>query len=374
MTNSPYVRSALAQAALEFAPPLIRKSLLEESGFREEYGFKADAVLAFGDSGFSIQRSKLFDAIRKILSGASEMEITDTDGQEWKLNNESEEGELPTLVISHGKQRLILPDFAALSPNSTTRLRSFDKAASDVNLPTSSRDTWRNVLSGRALDDDEIDEFHSDYHDTPIYVARSIRTEIENGQSSISSLVPSSRRYFERLVGAYDGSASIRDYAAGKGRQFFEQLSAWRPYDGFLSSLFLSSHSALTTEIGVEHLGSEDLVRAFDFLDKSGDRISQLGAIEVGLRVLPERPEIEPIIIRLIEQIRDDDGSSSGFKFLSALFLLVDGELSRTRLLSAEPPFYRRLASLSQAALIHPQIVNSGIDIDPFCEWAYSNR
>ena len=63
MTNSPYVRSALAQAALELAPPLIRKTLLEESGFREEYGFRADAVLSFGDSGVSVQRSDLFEAL-----------------------------------------------------------------------------------------------------------------------------------------------------------------------------------------------------------------------------------------------------------------------------------------------------------------------
>ena len=51
----------------------------------------------------------------------------------------------------------------------------------------------------------------------------------------------------------------------------------------------------------------------------------------------PTRPEIEPFLIRLIEQIRDDDvdGQASGFKLLSALFVLVDGELSRTRLLSA---------------------------------------
>lgn len=96
----------------------------------------------------------------------------------------------------------------------------------------------------------------------------------------------------------------------------------------------------MTAEISVEHLGNEDLVRAFDFLEKHGDRISQLGAIEIGLRLLPERPEIEPLIIRLIEQIRDDDvdGSASEFKLLSALFLLVDGELSRTRLLSGAPP------------------------------------
>ena len=132
---------------------------------------------------------------------------------------------------------------------------------------------------------------------------------------------------------------------------------------------FLSSHSSMTAEINADLLGIEDLVRAFDFLDKHGDRISQLGAIEVGLRILPSRPEIEPVLIRLIEQIRDDnvDGQASGFKLLSALFLLVDGELSRTRLLSAEPPFYRRLAALSQAALIHRQLVNSSVDIDKFC-------
>ena len=130
----------------------------------------------------------------------------------------------------------------------------------------------------------------------------------------------------------------------------------------------------LTEEINVDQLDSEDLVRAFDFLDKHGDRISQLGAIEVGLRVLPSRPEIEQALIRLIEQIRDDDvdGQASGFKLLSALFHLIDGELSRIRLFSAEPPFYRRLAALSQAALIHREFVNSSVDIDRFSEWAFS--
>ena len=312
MTNSAYVRAALAHAGLELAPPLIRKTLLGELGFREEYGFTADAVLSFGDSGVSVQRSDLFDTVRKILSGASANEVTDTDGQKWKLKNISSEGELPNLELSRGKQRLILPDFAAFSPDSTTRLRYLDEAASDVNLPSSVRDAWRNVFTERALEDDEVDAFHSEFRDTPIEKARSISSEIVGGQSSISSLVPSSRRYFERLVGVYDGSTSIRDFAAGSGRTLFDQLSTWRPYDGFLFCLFLSSHSSMTAKINVDQLGSEDLVRAFDFLCKHGDRTSQLGAIEVGLRILPSRPEIEPVLIRLIEQIRDDDVDGQG--------------------------------------------------------------
>ena len=375
MSNTPYVRAAMAQAALELVPYVIRNTLLEDREFREDYGFRSDAVLAFGDSGVSIQRSALFDAIREILSGVSERCVTDTDDREWIIKNEAESGDSPTLVISADERRLVLPDFTVLSPDSAIRLRSLDGAASDVNLPTRAQATWSNVLSERALDDEEIDQFHSEFRDTPVHVARSIRSEIEAGQSSITSLVPNSRRYYERLVGSYDGSKSIRDYAAGAGRQFIKQLFEWRPYDGFLLCLFLSSHSAMTAEITIDHLGSEDLVRAFDFLEKQGDRLSQLGAIEVGLRILPEMPEIEPYIIRLVEKVRDDnvEDSSKGLKLLSALFILVDGELSRTRLMSAEPPFYRRLASLSQAAFIHRQLVTSGAD-DTFCEWAYSNR
>ncbi len=376
MTNSPYVRSLLAKAALDFTPPLIRKTLLEESAFRGEYGLKLDPVLSLGDSDILIQRSDLFEAVRKILSSATAYEVTDRNGQKWKLRNINEKGKLPSLSLSRGEQSLILPDLAALSPDSITRLHSFDEASSDVNLPISARDAWRSILRDRAPEDDEVDAFLNEFRDTPIGKARSLRDEIRGGEISISTLVPPSRRYFERLVGAYDGSASIRDYATSSGRMLFDQLSKWQHYEGFLLSLLLSSHSSMTAEINVDQLGSEELLRAFDYLDEHGDRTSQLSAIEVGLRILPSRPEIEQVVIRLVKQIRDDvvDGQASGFNLLSSLFIFVDGELSRTRLLSAEPPFYRRLAALSQAALIHRQFVNASVDINPFSKWAFSNR
>ena len=375
MSNIPYARAAMAQAALERLPSTIRNTLLKEKEFRDKYGFKTEGVIALKDSGVSIQRSVLFNAIREILSGVTEGRLTDTNGREWTIKNAAEDGDLPALFISADDQRLDLPDFAALSPESVIRLRSLNEAASNVNLPARAQDTWSNVLSERALDDEEIDQFHSEFRDTPIHVAYSIGSEIEGGRSSIACLVPNSNRYYERLVGSYDGSTSIRDYAAGTGRKFIERLSKWRPYDGFLLSLFLSSHSAMTAEITIDHLGSEDLVRAFDLLEKQGDKLSQLGAIEIGLRTLPARPEIESYIIRLIEKVRDDnvEDSSKGLKLFSALFILVDGQLSKTRLMSAEPPFYRRLASLSQAALIHRQLATSGVD-DSFFEWAYSNQ
>lgn len=377
MKNSSYERSALAQMVLDLASPLIGDTLLEEPEFREEYGLQADAIITFYDVDVSIQRSSLFSAIREVLSDRSKKEeVTDTKGQKWEVKNISEKEKLPNLVLSRGEQRLSLSNFMVLSPDKGTRLRFLDKAASGLKLPNSALDPWRNILAERAPEDDEVDKCLREFRDTPIGKVQAIQSEIRDGQINLSSLVPPSHRYFERLVGEYDDSTSIREYAANSGKTIFDQLAAWRPYDGFLFSLLLSSHSSLTDEINVDQLGSEDLVRAYDFLEKQGDRISQLGAIEVGLRILPSRPEIEQTLIRLIEQIRDDDieGQTSGFKLLSALFCLVDGQLSKTRLLSEDPPFYRRLAALSQAAVIHRQILSSSIDIDHFREWAFSKR
>ena len=373
--NSPYVRSVLARKALELVPLLIRDTLLEDSSFREMYGLKAEPILFFPDSDISFYRSILYDTARKVLSGAPEKKVINREGQKWRLKIIDNKGELPALSISRGEKHFFLPNLEVLSPDKSIRLRFLDAVVSDVNLPNSVSEPWRDILSERALEDDEVDAFHSEFLDTPVVKTHSINRDVRARQVSRASLVPPSRRYFERLVGEYDGSASIHDYASGNGRKLFEQLSAWHPYEGFLFSLFLSSHAALTDEISVDQLNDDDLVRAFDFLDKDGDRISQLGAIEVGLRVLPSRPEIEQALIRLIERIRDDevDGKASGFKLLSALFHFIDGELSRIRLFSAKPPFYRRLAALSQAALIHRQFVGLSVDIDQFSEWAFSN-
>ena len=371
MTNSPDIRAALAHVALNMVPPLIRETLIEDPDFRHEHSMKTEAIISFGDSNPSFQRRALFDAIRTVMSGTQEIEVIDSEDQAWKLKDISEAAELTKLTLSRDKQSGPLPDFCALSPVQAIRLRSFDEAASDVNLPGDARDQWHGILEKRALGDDEWDDYQNEFCETPVYIARSIRSDIL-AHKNIQSMVPSSIKYFERLVGAYNGSGTIQDYVANGATAVLDQLSAWHPDEGFLFSLFLSAHSSLTAEINVDQLSNKDLVRNLGFLEKDGDRLSQLGAIEVGLRVLSSKPEIETMLIRLVEQIRDDDVSSqtSGFKLLSSAFLFVDGTLSRTRMLSTMPPFYRRLAALSQAAVIQRQFVNSRINGNSFQEWA----
>ena len=329
MENNPDITSAIAGLVLDHVPPSIRETLLEGSDFREEYQLHIDSTLTFGD--ISIQLSVLADAVRSVLSGGASVEVIDESQRTWQVRNANPEGKLPKLVMTGNVKRDLPPFFTALSPDKKTRLSYFDQAACDVNLPRRASEEWREILSHRALIGEEIFAFDREFRFTPVTISKLISSEIADGESSISSLVPPSREYFERLAGKYDGSTSVGAYAAGVGRSHFDRLSEWRPYEGFLHSLLLSSHASLTNEIDIDRLSSEDLAKAYAYLVTNGDSISQLGAIEVGLRFLPSRPELEEPLILLINQIRDDDaGPASAFKLLSSLFCFVDGELART--------------------------------------------
>ncbi|WP_197545363.1 metallophosphoesterase family protein [Paenibacillus riograndensis] len=369
------VKSSVALLMLNQMSPTLRNSILEDQLLCKEYGIDENYYLIVIDSRLSFQRSELYQAIRKVYLGTSEVTVIDKDRTEWVLKLQDQKS-TSLLVLSQGIQSFSLSQFTEFSEDRTIRLQSFEKVSFRVNLPTYERDTWRRILSERAFNDDEIERFHNDLHDTPFHIARSIRETFKNGNVNVSSLVPTSRIYYERMVGYYDGSLSIFEYATGVGRQHFKQLLEWNSYNGLLLCLYLSLHADLTAEINLKKMNSEELIRAFNFIEKYGDMVSQIGVVEIGLRVLSELPEIEPIIARIIKRIRDDNvyGEDSSFKLLSALFILVDGELSRIKLFSEEPPFYRRLASLSQAALIHRQLVNSNIDIEHFYKWAFYIR
>ena len=374
-TESPYDKTALGVEIALGVPSLLRDSLLGDPVFCEEYGLLADPDILFEYYSVSVRRSELFRAVREILSGTREQEVTDGEGRKWKLKNTGGENWLPRFELSRPGEKFPLAlDFVALSPKTEIRLRFLEKIALELNLPKDSENYWHDILAKRPLDGNEVQELSEDFLHTPGGIMRFIGSGIAGWQ--VSSLVPASRKYFDRLVGEYDGSADAKVYAAGKGRELFRQLSYWNPYEGFLLSLLLSSHSALTDEITVDRLSAEELARAYGFLEQHGDRISQMGAIEIGFRVLMSNPEIEPVLVRIVRQVLDDDidGTTSGFKLLSALFLLVDGQMSRIRLLSSEPPFYRRLAALSHAALIHRQLMNSEVDSDSFYEWAFAAR
>ena len=368
MIDNTYLKSAMALVALKYIPPMISKSLIEDVTFRNEFKLQEDVILQFDNSNVAFKRDDLFNAVRCVLAGASWKQVVDIEEKKWRIKNISQEKESALLAMIHGDQHFILPYLEILSPENTKRLHALEEASLKLYLPIKIRNKWQEIFKNDLPKDYEIDVYLRDINNLPSAKAQLIKKEFNNGQYNISTLVPPSHDYFENLIGIYTGSTSIQDYIIEEGKIFLDQFSYLKPFDSFLFSLLLSSHSSITTEIKTDQMSSEDIEQSFKFLINNGDRISQLGAIEIGLGILPSQPMIEPLLIQLIKQIRDEDINKqySGCKLLSALFILVDGELSRIQLFKSNPPFYRRLASLTQAALIQRQIVNSPINVDQF--------
>ena len=262
MTNEAYKQVAIVHAALDLLPPLIRDSLLEDPRFRRKYGFTITHTVSLDAGRLVVEGSKLFTAVRRILSGSSCGEFRDTSGRAWAIQSEGNGDPSPTLFASLGQVRITLSAFAVLSPSASTRLRAFVQMAREYGIPKSAVDSWHTILSQRSLGDDDFGQLLEDIQTTLRASAGVIRNDFRFRKGSVKSLVPSSRKYFERLVGCYDASRSIEQYATRVARPFFESLSASNLYDGFLHSLLLSSHSSITAEISTERLERQQVVRA----------------------------------------------------------------------------------------------------------------
>ena len=215
MKNSSYVRAAIAQAALEHTPRRIRQTLLREPGFRQQYSLRGDATIAFKSEDLSIQRSVLFNAIREAYVDGRSRVVVDTDGRDWELSSRLNDDSLPEFEISSGDTTLPLHAYYGLAGDPDVRVRSLELSVAERGLPAEFTERWKAVLSVRELDDQELGDFQGDLQLCAVVSADSILRGFVNGQLDVITLVPSSATYFERLVGSYDHSLNVAQYAQG---------------------------------------------------------------------------------------------------------------------------------------------------------------
>lgn len=250
--------------------PVVRDELLEGASFLDEHDLRSDLVLQVGGDLF-VQRSDLYGAIRSVLSGASVVEIIDRQNRKCRVEQVDDSPDAPRIILSFRRSRVDLTDHVVLSPDERTRLGCFDGLLRTLNLSRDPISSWRTVLADRTLVDHEASKLMDDLADTPVRIMQVIHGMISrDGGVQVDTLVPRSRRYFERLVGVYDGSDSIQDYARGAGGRHIRSLQEWEPCNGLLYGLLLSAHSSLVNQIDVERIDADDLMRSFRFFGKRG--------------------------------------------------------------------------------------------------------
>lgn len=377
MKNSDDVINRVVVASLldDLYPPIIRSTLLSRERFRSRLGFEIDVQLSFGDTGVSVSRSALFSCVRTVLNDPHQRpEIRDQEGNIWKI--ESINCESGLTKMAQDNRGLILPEFWMLINNPSIRLSNFERVAFDLNLPTTSRFYWLEKLKLGPLNDDQVDEVREDIKDTPAHISKCIVGEANDRHNKTETLVPRSIRYFSRLVGEYTEENTLDAYVQGALKTHVAELIAGNKVEGLKQALLLSAHSSIPSIIDLGCFDASEIQTIFEELEQKGDRLSQLGAIELGLSIFDQYPQLEVSVAGMIRQILDDDPAAeeSRFTLLSALVVFVEGEVSYAKTLINTPPFWRRLATFAQASLIERCVISYPVDIELLNQWVHSGR
>lgn len=361
--------SAAAVVILGLFPKTIRSAVLDDREFSERFAISSDAILQLQGSDVSFPRSTLLSAVRYWMSNPGiQCEVRSADGREWILTVD-EVGSAAPIVVS-GDIRLGLPDFSCLHADRDVRLKWFEAECSKFELADPARNRWREVLAARPTSYEEVDEIFEDFRLTPIYVDGAIGYHLTGATLELHKLVPLDLRYYERLVGAVGSATTLKD--------FVEQTASPRIQlsSGEINSvrrlLALGAHSSLSRLVDLAALSREDRQTLFEWLQDEGDPISQLAAIESGVVALGRAPELAAPIANLARQFTEDtpDDAEGRLSLLCGLVVMVDGVLAQRGIGRRKPPFWRRLAAFTHAAVLHRRMVEARVKVSEIREWA----
>ena len=362
MSNPPPVRAVLARAVLARTPPSIRDRLVAMPSIRREYLLSFDPVISFHQPTFSVQRGVLFEGIRDAFTSGSDQTIQDTEEQPFTLTLDTVPGACPTPVVIRGPDQIRLPYFAALSCDAGTRRAVLLLAVEELRLDRTAEDRWRDVFADHRLSDDEMTLFYDECMDAPIAVVDIVRKAVTASNTISSEAVPKSSDYFEAMVGAYDGSTTIDGYASRAGEAVMQDWMTWSQRDGPPYCLLLASHPSLTARLSAHFQSTRSNDQLWTWIEHTGDRLSQIGTIEIAFRLLRIQPNIEPRLISILERVLADESTEDfgDLKIYQSLYIFVDAELSRSKMFATKPPFYRRLATSAHATLLLRMLQSGG--------------
>jgi len=356
----------LISYALDVFPPYLRSAIISDLKFCKIHGITTDAKVSFGNSEAVFSRSKLFKSIREIFNLSSlQCILIDENSIEWCISISPDDKSV--ICIENKNIKLQSNIFWPLINDLKLRISIFKNEAEKRNLSKDDITKWLLALSNEQLDD-EVGEVNTDLELTPSYIAEKLKLELADESNKISTIVPESIIYYERLIGKYTSSIDINEYSANELKEHFngrvkKEISYF--------DLLLCSQQSISQAVA-EHIPNDE---KFKSLAKeainSQNPIFIIGCIEIG--VLNYLESNETVLKELFEYLCTPQIMAS-FTFLCSMTIFIDGELARLKIFKNKPPFYRRLASFTQASLVTKIALEQGNEFKDIEKWAMEER
>lgn len=367
MANYDSMRAYIASHMINLFPSLVRTELLSDSTLLEEIGLTTDATVSFGYKDIAFSRSALFKAIRSAFKNTEEeFYLDDVNGNSWSLRHHP--GERPAFSLSRGGERLLNHSFWPLCNDADKRFSLFETEAKDRSLSKDEWERWGAVLSAPTISDDDVSDLLLDLERSPSHIEALLRQEFQGAINKFSTLVPDNIRYYERLVGKYFGSNNIDEYCKVELKGYFDsRIESGVTENDFLICIHKSISAVVSNGLVDEVSYQSIATRAIETCHP----ILLISCLEVG--ILNFRDSSAAIIKKLFECISSPK-TLDNLRLFCSMAVFVDGELARLQIFKGVPPFYRRLASFAQSALIVKVGLERGVAFDKVEQWAFQQR
>ncbi len=361
-------------AMLLLYAPFFQQKLIDDRAFRESLALDVNQTIGIDHGAVDFDREK-FDAATAALyaSGGQATNISDTRHRKWRLSLETvEDG--TAIHLTHGKTEYRLKGAPMLMPGAADRNAAFTRMLNEAGLPPDQLVAWRGLIGERILTSYEIEELETQLDKSPVAAARRIRTEVAGAKGHIATIAPPFRSHYE----AFAGARPVADVVAYREKLLPGIVGDWLRWDeaeGAKMALLTASHGSFTAASPLVDLPPDRLVALAEWACESADLISKIGMVELGLAALPSASGLVAPLTKIVEELRDLDPDTAGARaqLLMAAYVIVEGELARTKILADLPPFQRRIAALAQASLFE-RIAFGQVDADHFGHWALDVR
>lgn len=365
------IRPLLVEATLDLLPPRIRRELLDDKLFIEQWGIPTVTSLTLGSSGPTFRRDQFYSAIRKSIGNPGvAFPINDFQDAAWEVLTKLQ-GESFSFSVSGSNKHYAVVDHSALAEDSAIRTAWLLRVAPELNLEDSTCREWLARLRDAPLTDDEFAKLMADIQERPVSIYRTLQTNMQQSSIDVATLVPTETRYYERLIGPLGSAATVEEYLEAGAKPLIADLQRSNSLQGFLYALLPCSLGKIAGSIQIRSLSRTELIEAYQWVIERGDPISRIGAAEVAISHLDTHPELASFIEQIVEDlIAIDPGSESNdIELLSSTIIMMASKLGRKRSLGNTPPFYRRQAAIAHASLIVRAIHESRIDPGCFTQW-----
>lgn len=359
---------------LGILPMFLRQKLVEDRSFREKIDFSAEEFVTYGEDAV-FPRSLFFKKVSDALNGVRDQsEIEDQAGNRWFLSREQISSGRVVLKIANDSESFFAAEFFVFLSDASERLRELDVALKDHGFPSSGLSEWKDLLRERALTIDELEEFSKDTMKTPFAFLKVFRRKMEGTNVRAEDMVPKDIEYYENLSGKGDHNNLSGLVSEAISRVVADYL-AWDSEVGPQMALPLCSHPSISSAIANSGIKKSQLTELAEWVREHGDVFSKVGIVEVALSAAHNSQELGKVLDDIVQQIisLDPEDKSGPLQFMMSLIVLVESEVSRTRVLRHWTPFRRRLATFAHAAILARE-AEGRIDIEHLSDWIMENH